>query len=35
MLLYFTYPELLVAPCEAMKERVSCGSLTLQGKFTV
>lgn len=35
MLLHFAYPELLVATREAMKERVSCGPLTLQGKFTV
>lgn len=35
MLLHFAYLELLVATCAAMKERVSCGPLTLQGKFTV
>lgn len=28
------YPELLVAPREAMKERVSCGPSALQGNFT-
>ena len=30
----FAYPELLVATCEAMKERVSCGPLALEGNFT-
>lgn len=29
----FAYPELLVATSEAMKERVSCGPLALQGNF--
>lgn len=31
----FAYPELFVATTEAMKERVSCGPLALQGNFII